>query len=607
MFKKNNLRTKLIISYAAIILASFFVISVFFYFYIRSYMRSNMEDNIVELSSGISSQLDSELANLDRIALGMLGNKDFIDALTALNNRPVYDTSFALEEYEFQKQVDRLIFTLNTPVFISPMVSVFQPEQGYYFGWSIEGLDQPYIGEVLGSIPWQNSVMELGGARAIIPPRQNEWTLEEDVVFSVARALMTSTGRYLGTLEVQQKFSHLEEICAPVSDSRHTFVIDQNDSVIYPYGISQDDPILQSARSRDSAKGNVFVNGTLYFYSAVVSEYSGWKTIVLWPQSELYHNTALLFQFILYALAVILLLSLTAVTIISQNLTMPLRKLRQSIEAIDADRLDITFEPEETDDEIQLLRQAFEQMLARVDLSIQQHAQMRQAEAKACLLALQSQMNPHFLYNTLNTIAALADEKGEAEIEQSCRYLVDMLRYVTDYDHPLVTLEQEINHTKKYLLLMQTRYETALSFSIQVEGHPQEIIVPRLILQPLAENCYKHGLCTVRPPWEILIRIQILTEWLTITVEDNGCGFSSQILEQLRQRISRFASDQQMLTELKDPGSSNVGLMNTYSRLYLRYHGKVRMELNNRLPSGSVVTITLPVENTPNTSGETTL
>ena len=97
MFKKNNLRTKLIISYAAIILASFFVISVFFYFYIRSYMRSNMEDNIVELSSGISSQLDSELANLDRIALGMLGNKDFIDALTALNNRPVYDTSFALE------------------------------------------------------------------------------------------------------------------------------------------------------------------------------------------------------------------------------------------------------------------------------------------------------------------------------------------------------------------------------------------------------------------------------------------------------------------------------------------------------------------------------
>lgn len=183
MLRKNNLRTKLIFSYAAIILVSFFVITLFFYFYVQQSVRGSMKENIVEVANSVSNQLDSEIANLDRIALGMLGNKDFTDALTSLNNRPAHHSSLSLEEYEFQNLVDRLIFTLNTPVFISPMVSVFQPEKGYFFAWSIDGLDQPRIGEVLENIPWQEPVRQQAGARVILPPRQNEWSRQEDLVF----------------------------------------------------------------------------------------------------------------------------------------------------------------------------------------------------------------------------------------------------------------------------------------------------------------------------------------------------------------------------------------------------------------------------------------
>ena len=174
-----------------------------------------------------------------------------------------------------------------------------------------------------------------------------------------------------------------------------------------------------------------------------------------------------------------------------------------------------------------------------------------------------------------------------------------MLRYVVDYDNPLVTLEQEIDHTQKYLVLMQTRYESNLSFSIEVSGNPASVMVPRLILQPLVENCYKHGLCAVCPPWEILVEISIASQWITIRVMDNGCGFSPQILEQLRRRISTFSADGQMLAQLKESRPDNVGLLNTYSRLYLRYRGRIRMELANRLPRGSVVTIILPAESNP--------
>ena len=599
MLRKNNLRTKLIFSYAAIILVSFFVITLFFYFYVQQSVRGSMKENIVEVANSVSNQLDSEIANLDRIALGILGNKDFTDALTSLNNRPAHHSSLSLEEYEFQNLVDRLIFTLNTPVFISPMVSVFQPEKGYFFGWSIDGLDQPRIGEVLENIPWQEPVRQQAGARVILPPRQNEGSRQEDLVFSVARAVMTSTGQYLGTLEVQQNFSNIEDICAPVGDARYTVVTDEKGAVIYPLESEEVQPVIEKVQALSQPQGNLFLGGTTYFYSSTTSEYSGWKTTVLWPQEEIYHSTALLFQFILYALVVILVLSLTAVTIISQNLTTPLRKLRQSIEATDADRLDLSLELENNDDEIQLLQQAFEGMLARIDLSIQQRTQMQEEETKARLLALQSQMNPHFLYNTLNTIAALADEKEQPEIEQSCRYLVDMLRYVVDYDNPLVTLEQEIDHTQKYLALMQTRYESNLSFSIEVSGNPASVMVPRLILQPLVENCYKHGLCAVCPPWEILVEISIASQWITIRVMDNGCGFSPQILEQLRRRISTFSADGQMLAQLKESRPDNVGLLNTYSRLYLRYRGRIRMELANRLPRGSVVTIVLPAESNP--------
>lgn len=605
MFRTNNLKTKLIWSFTTIILISFLGITVCFYAYIHNFIVKDVRKSMDDLANSISNQLDSELYSLDRIALGMLGNKEFTDGLTQLNNRSGDAPSLlALEKYEFQKLVDKLIFTLNTPILTSPMISVIQPDHDYYFGWSIAGPDQPAVKSALHDIPWLSKVQEAQGAKVIIPPGQNRWTSRQDTVISLTRAIMSTKGRFLGVLEVQQSYNIIEDICASSATQRLTVVMDADDNLIYPAVLPwQDD--AASALSGTEAGGELTLGDTKYVYAAAVSEYSGWRTLILYPNHAVFRNTALLFQFVLYAIIIILLVSVTAVFIISEGLTKPLRELRTKIREIDADRLNIRFGADSGDDEIHQLNMALEQMLERIDLSIKQQAQAQQEEARSYLLALQSQMNPHFLYNTLNTISVLADETGEEDIGIICRYLVEMLRYVGNYDRSQVTLAQEVQHTRQYLTLLKTRFEDNLTFTITTTGDLEAATVPKLILQPLAENCYKHGLCAIAPPWHISVDVQSAEDGITLIVRDNGGGFLPDAIAAIQDQIQNFRVAADALSEMRNLTLSNVGLLNTYSRLFLRYGHAASLQIKNLEPCGSQVVIFIPKDIPENGGGKT--
>ena len=152
-------------------------------------------------------------------------------------------------------------------------------------------------------------------------------------------------------------------------------------------------------------------------------------------------------------------------------------------------------------------------------------------EMKAYMAALQSQMNPHFLYNMLSAIAESADEDGSPRTVRMCEKLSSMLRYMADYTSEQVSLQEDIANMRDYLDLMKVRYEEHFSYVIETCDALRGQHVPRMTLQPLVENCFQHGFKNKRPPWRIHVRFACENGLWSIEVRDNGCGISAGEIE----------------------------------------------------------------------------
>lgn len=581
-------------SFALLTLITFLGVFAIFYQNIRDNANREIRQALRDQASSIGARLDAEVYNLDRIALGLMGSKDFVDSLIQLNVTGVQNTpELTKRKYEYQKLVDRLIFSLNTPILTSPMIDVFDVDHGYFFGWSIRGLDQPAIYRAMGSISWAEEAAARKGAKLLVPVRQNEWTTRTDPVFSIVRAVMTTKDKLLGILEVQQGASAIREACATGFDTQTVVVVDDQGERIYPFEpIGYLDRLLGAVRS--SKESSIRLDGLAgaQLYASKRSEYTGWTAITLRPEDDVLHTAMLAYRLMAFSLIAVLLISLCAVFLISRRLTAPIRALRASVEQADAAELTLMLPGDDGSDEVSQLKRSFERLLERIDLSARQRVQAQQEEARAYLLALQSQMSPHFLYNTLNTIGLIAEENGQQVVADISRQLVGMLRYVGDFSRSKVPLSEEIAHCEKYLALLKSRYEDGLSYAIDVKGDAEAVIVPKLILQPLCENSYLHGLNQVPPPWRINVDVEAQPDGgFKIRVSDNGRGFSEEALHDVLERIAGFRVSENPATSVKQMGLNNIGLISTHSRLFIEYGGRVRLDIMNLDCGGCAVEI----------------
>ncbi len=594
MFRRSGQQAKVAAAFALIVLLALALVSLFFYGHARDLVDTDARRTMRDVAQTMSNQLDADIQGLDRIALGMLGNKDFMDAMVQFHLlRGEDEVSLARRRYGIQTLVDKLIFSLNTPILTSPMVSVLIPDRQEFFSWSISGLDLPAINQALALAPWPKKVEALKGAKVLLPPRQNEWTSRGDIVFSVARAIMTTKGQALGILEVQQFYRIMEEACEPAFASFVTVVFDADKQVVYPYPKAGYEEGL-AREIGEAGEGAIRLANVQkpFLYAAHVSSYTGWTTVILRPADDVFHAAVLSFRFVLYSMLTVLCLSLLAVFFMAKKLTAPIRKLRSTIEAVDLGNLNLSLEEPMGNDELKRLGRSFEKLIERMDISNRQQVEAQRAEMRAYLLALQSQMNPHFLYNTLNTIVSAADEAGQDVIVSICTDLIQMLRYVSDYERSTATLLDETRHAAQYLSLLKRRFEDALRFSIDVIGDAANITVPKLILQPLVENSYRHGLSRVAQPWRIeVVVIARARNDFEIRVMDNGAGFSEEALAHVMGDIAAFRAGEGTVRDALRGERPHVGLLNTLSRLYLVFGEAVFLIVEKNEPGACVVVV----------------
>lgn len=237
-------------------------------------------------------------------------------------------------------------------------------------------------------------------------------------------------------------------------------------------------------------------------------------------------------------------------------------------------------------DEIGVLFRRFQSMLDHIDELTQQRYQLELSNKTHQLLALQAQLNPHFINNTIQSIGACALQAGSQEIYQQLSDFGSMMRYCMDFESTLVPLEQELAYVDHYLCFQKARFPGRFVYSIHAAPELREVQIPKMLIQPVVENSFKHGHMQNRPNGFILVVAEYDKDSLVLTVADNGCGAEEEALQALRCRMEQEDSGRGV--------SDHIGLLNLAARIRLYYGQRALLTFGNRPRGGFEVTIRLP-------------
>ena len=365
---------------------------------------------------------------------------------------------------------------------------------------------------------------------------------------------------------------------------------DQNELIEADYGTNWDmsSDIIESIR-RELAEGERkegSYDEQFWFYRSV----NGGKLQVLLTVPNQTIVDALLptvASCILVAIIAVI-ASIICSVVYSRAVSRPIRKLSNEMKTITLNEYSGTL-LESREDEIGILQDSFNHMIERNKELIAQQYQTKIEKRNAQLRALQAQINPHFMYNTLQVIGGMALDKDAPEIYTITLALSDILRYSLNFSKEMIQLTEEIKYLQSYVMIQNERFGGKVHLVLDLAPETRQCLIPKLILQPLAENSFEHGLLNKDGDWVISVASEITDSGdLQILVKDNGVGFEKDRLEEIQRKLHQDTA--QVLKS-----GSHIGLANVHTRIKLRgqneRHG---VTISSSPDAGTTIKVLMP-------------
>jgi two-component system, sensor histidine kinase YesM len=312
---------------------------------------------------------------------------------------------------------------------------------------------------------------------------------------------------------------------------------------------------------------------------------NGWKLAVILKRNELMRNIDKAKYGIICFTLVIILIAAIAAILIAYGLTKPINKLSELMALVERGNLDIRFNTL-YNDEIGKLTRQFNSMIEKIKLLISEVAQEQAQKKKIELETLQMQIDPHFLYNTLDSIKFLAEQKSD-DTSEMVRALGQFYRSSLSKGDGLITVAEEIDHLKNYLTIQKIRYSTQFDYRIEADDNILTCETIKFILQPLVENSIYHGVRKKREKGLISIRGYQEDGDLIFTVYDNGAGIAPDRLEQIRENLNKVYL----------PKESGIGVYNVHKRVTMRYGEEYGLSIDSAKNEFTLVKVKLPCNN----------
>ncbi|CAM4427829.1 cache domain-containing sensor histidine kinase [Paenibacillus tarimensis] len=419
----------------------------------------------------------------------------------------------------------------------------------------------------------------------------NTWILpnEDDSALGAARLIRSFDQlslEQLGTIMIRIDMERLIRNFSLGLNRQADFIILNGDRAVYPLDPPETVAGLSALGAGEQGFRIIDRDGKRYFMTYVPSEYTSWTYLTMIPYDDIFDRIATVKQLSIVLFGALFLAAVIFSFRFSKGITDPIERLNAKMKRVQMGNFTYTEDPDDKlmpMDEAGQLHRNFRIMLQRIDELIKENYVKQLSIKESEFKMLQAQINPHFLYNTLETINWTAKMGGQKQISVMVESLGYLLRSSIGLKEPLIPLEQELDIVSHYINIQKIRFEERLAFELDIPGHLKPYSIPKLSLQPLVENAVNYGLEQMLECCQIKVSASDEGDYILLSVEDNGPGMDESLLEQLNQGVVK-------------PKGTGVGLRNINERVKLLFGESYGLSIRSKRGEGTCVSIRLPKE-----------
>ncbi|CAG7639928.1 sensor histidine kinase [Paenibacillus allorhizosphaerae] len=581
-----SLRTKLITAFILFILVPITGVGIYVYQSFEQEMTSQIAKMTSDRLQQVNRNIERRLNELSNISRAIVLDERLREMLVS---PPATDKAkLGLSHFMDKKYLEVTTSIASDSVYLTLMDN----SGSLYTNWSSFVTTK----EAIRQAPWYAKTVEKNGFMV--------WTLQQDNFVSPSSAKLMTLSMLvkadnlidnLGMLAISEPVTPYLDILNPDAaySSSLGFIVDR-DGAILSDDAAQSENIYKSIQPLLDSNGDTFqtrIGDTKFIVGSYVVPVTGWRVVQVVPYRDMLktvlhnRNIAIVILIVCLALFAGLIIGLTSMLI------KPLSELRRVMKKVESGALDVVYTVK-TRDEIGFLGQSFNSMLSDLRGRIQNEIILEKKKEQAKLEALQAQITPHFLYNTMNTIKWMSLMSGNKQITEMLMALGHLLNTSIHRGQEVIPLRDEMENVQYFLTIQKYRFGDTIQVHYDIDKSCLDALVPKLSLQPLVENVYQHGLF-MEKSGEMHIRAYRKEGLLLLIVEDTGSGLTEERLEELQAQLAQ------------EQIGPSIGLANVNKRIKLMYEGpyglKIERDSKEQLTR---VTITLPYREKGGHEGE---
>ncbi|TBL80427.1 cache domain-containing sensor histidine kinase [Paenibacillus thalictri] len=584
------LKTKMFISFSIVSLFIVGVTCLIFYFTNTSDIKNQTFSLSKIIAKQFSEMIDLYMQNVEELSLAIS-----IDPAIQSNLFDFSKATSSIEKETIGYKLNPVLFNFSYPKSYVTSISIYTSDgQGFHYTKPANtNPDASFTAKEVHSFAGM-----LGSKSFILIPAKEKQTLAGQpgkTVSFIRRINKIPTQNIIGFVNINVNVNAFKMVLTntkanEIENKMYVLIVNDEGRVVFENGAGS---IGNSSSGFDTSvlKGNVqegelMWNAAPHLYTYEKSEYTGWSTVILIPKDVVLAKQKRI-QNIVVIVGFITMMLVAAVSyILSHQITLPLNKLMRKMSLVEQGDFNQRMEYAGRN-EIGRLSRMYNHMLDSITRLIREAYESKLAEKNAQLSALHAQINPHFLYNTLNIMKSISRLRGVEEVAEISESLAGLFQYSMKNLHQPVALGEEIAHINNYFNIQQHRFGNRLELSYDIPDDLLHASLLKLTIQPLIENAVNHGLRRKRAGGKVKVHVSHENGILCVRVTDNGEGIAPSKLDKLYRALE--ATGLQHSQDI-----AGVGLLNIHQRIQMFYGKPYGLELRSKQGEGTEVALTIP-------------
>jgi two-component system, sensor histidine kinase YesM len=579
---KLTIRSKIFIYISSLIILSLIVISLAVYFLFYQTLINNETKYAVQASDKTKQNIEFVLNLINNTGSSLGSNSDLLKELDSKTN--MSKNNYLITQNKMNTMLQNII---SLQQYIKG-IYILSPK-GDYFTSNL-AVKESELKETYKAYLNNGGVVKehfTGIHQVTYHP-----FLNTSVISYIRPIFNVSTGEILAFVIIDIDYDLLKEMFTISSiqyDEKVLVVAPNGENIFnYPYNVILDDIIQKNPSLMEEKKlqlnAQVFGNNSIIVSNTI--DFTDWKIIRVISSQKIHEDIGYIENGAIFIFIIFICISVLASFVISSALTKPIKELNSKFKAMEKGDLSVSINIRSRD-EIGELGNSFNTMVRKLKSLINSIIEEQKRKSDMEFQILQAQINPHFLYNTLDSIKWLAAIQNVNNIAEMSTALINLLKYNISNDSAIVSLSQEIESINNYIVIQKYRYGDIFDVVFDIDPQTNDCQVLRFIIQPIVENSIIHGFENTESKGIIQITSKIVEDNLVIQVIDNGTGISSENLNKLPQ------------SENYKKKFSGIGIHNVQERIKVYFGDKYGMTFESQLSHGTKVSVVLPINKLP--------